>query len=567
MENIKVNYVFDERIRLTELNWERVFLNLTVESDYDAKPEFGLAWLAFPSDNSEDDEVKLSGKKCTLYKEVPVEAKFTDGNTYRFSLNITSLQDRSFLDNGRWRLVAHFEGDETYHISTITAAAAHTLPDKDKIFTYGKGKYSYNVYFNTFADEEDRIVPIMNSRFMIENNDWKEKYLVKERKTAEGKKNCLKKKSKIQMLQATYDHYEKKSKKNGKNVLFMSETKPYIWGNLKYIDERMKERGLDKEFKISYSFRTAVGKSNDTESWFKTIRNLADQDYVFVDDYSPIFNFLELSERTKLIQVWHAGEGFKAVGYSRFGRRGSPHPTFSGYKKYDYVITGSQRLVEIYSEVFGLPNKDILPLGMARMDDFGDEAKAAADREELLAKHPECKGRKLILFAPTFRGSGQKSAHYDYSRINFADIYELCGKEYIWAFKMHPFIKQQPDIPEEYRDRIINLSDYKDINDLYPIADMLITDYSSAYYEYSFYEKPILFYTYDRDIYEIVRGVHKDIKETAPGKVCDSFDELITALKNKDYEIEKTLKFSRENFGDFDGKASDRIIDTILLNK
>ena len=145
-------------------------------------------------------------------------------------------------------------------------------------------------------------------------------------------------------------------------------------------------------------------------------------------------------------------------------------------------------------------------------------------------------------------------------------IYDFCGDEYIWAFKMHPFVKKKPPIPDEYADRIIDLSKATDINDLYYVADILITDYSSAYYEYSILKKPILFYTYDRVVYEIVRGVHKSILETAPGKVCDTFDELITALRTGDYDIEKTLAFSEANFGEYDGKAADRIIDTILLS-
>ena len=130
---------------------------------------------------------------------------------------------------------------------------------------------------------------------------------------------------------------------------------------------------------------------------------------------------------------------------------------------------------------------------------------------------------------------------------------------------MHPFIKEKPPIKDKHKDRIIDLSFYKNINDLYYVTDIMITDYSSAYYEYALLKRPVLFYTYDREIYELTRGVHKSILETAPGKVCDSFDELMQALKNKDYEIEKTIRFSEENFGEYDGKAADRIIDTIIL--
>ena len=105
------------------------------------------------------------------------------------------------------------------------------------------------------------------------------------------------------------------------------------------------------------------------------------------------------------------------------------------------------------------------------------------------------------------------------------------------------------------------------MQDLLCAADVLITDYSSNYFEFSLMKRPIIFYTPDREIYELSRGVHRSVKENAPGKVCDTFEEMMTALKNKDYEIEKVYKFVEENFDEYDGHAADKAIDYILLNK
>ena len=132
---------------------------------------------------------------------------------------------------------------------------------------------------------------------------------------------------------------------------------------------------------------------------------------------------------------------------------------------------------------------------------------------------------------------------------------------------MHPFVTEKPPIPKEYSDRIFDLSSYENINDLYYVTEIMITDYSSAYFEFALMNKPVLFYTYDRECYELTRGVHKSVKEEAPGKVCDTFEELIEALKNKDYEFEKTAAFRDANFSNYDGNAADKIIDTILLKK
>ena len=185
------------------------------------------------------------------------------------------------------------------------------------------------------------------------------------------------------------------------------------------------ERGLDKKYKLSYTFRIAVGKHNNVFSWYRTIRTIARQDIIFVDDFVPIFGFLNLVPQTKLIQVWHAGEGFKAVGYGRFGKGASPFPVQNCHKKYDYAITGSKRLVKVYSEVFGIPEKNVLPLGMARLDGYLDEDVIKEKTDAFYAAHPECTGKKLILFSPTFRGSGQLKAHYKYAMLDMKQIYDF----------------------------------------------------------------------------------------------------------------------------------------------
>lgn len=572
MTPVTVNYVNDPKLRITEMSWERINLLLTIESDHDEELVICMTRIVFPTDevpnfDEDDDNEQETVLTGNLIKEIPLEPYKREGNKYYFLLNLSAMDGSSFLENGRWRITTWVTGSDALHICTISHEAAYKLPEMCRIFSYGRGKYSYNVYFATFCNDSTNIVPVMNSRFMIENPKWRDRFAVSERRTLNGKFRCVLKRVKLSMIQSAYDFYSHTRRPGKKNILFMSETKPYIWGNLKFIDQRIKERGLDKEFGISYTFRQAVGRNSSAGSWLKTVRKLAANDYIFVDDFVPIFNFLKLTDDTKLIQVWHAGVGFKSVGYSRFGGKSSPHPEYNCHRRYDYVITGSESLVEVYSEVFGLPRENFLPLGMARLDGFLDEDVIKSKTEEFYAAHPECKGKKLILFSPTFRGSGQKKAHYDYSQLDIDRIYEFCGDEYIWAFKMHPFTHNKPKIPEEYGDRIIDLTQEKNINDLYYVTDIMITDYSSAYYEFSLMERPILFFTYDREVYEIVRGVHKSIKETAPGKVCDTFDELMTALETKDYELDKTLKFREENFSNYDGHAADRIIDQILLGK
>lgn len=573
----KQSFISDGGVQITGLSWERIYLNLDVRYDGEQPPALSLARITFSRgalDGGDDVNGVIEG---TLHEEHALTPETIDTKNGRLTchLNLSIMNDRDFLENGRWYFLAR--GHDTSAASeqagaasapvplcTITEEAAYTLRDMDRIYDYGRTVFFYTVYFSSFCVDNVNIVPEMNSFFTSVNENWRDRYVIKFKKTLKGKYRLALKKFKFALIQAAYNVLERTHSKKGDHILFMSETKPYLWGNLKYIDARMKERGMDKDYHLDYSLRVAVGQNNSAANWLKTVRLLARQDIIFVDDFVPIFSFLKLSPRTKLIQVWHAGEGFKSVGFSRFGTYYSQHPVQSCHKRYDYAITGSERLAEVYSEVFGIPREKVLPLGMARLDSFLEEDTVAAMTKEFYDRWPGCAGKKLILFCPTFRGPNQKKAYYDYDELDLKQIYDFCGEEYIWAFKMHPFISQRPSIPEEYADRIIDLSDSENINNLYYVTDIMITDYSSAYFEYALLGRPVLFFTYDRAVYEIVRGVHKKIKDTAPGKVCDTFDELMAALKSGDVELEKTLAFREANFGDYDGKAADRIIDRII---
>lgn len=544
-----------------KIEWERIFLSIDIKTNYEGDVKFRLESLG-KIERDQDDQ-SIVGMK--IKDSFPVEYDKSENGVYHFRWNMVAIKGRQFLDNGRWRIVAATkDGDFVCYASH---EVAYHYDDYSRIFRYGGGKYAYNVSFSSLLEEEKYLWFYINTYFMIKNDHWKTRRYVQEALTIPGKFKRVYMYAAIVLMRLFYGFWYRVFPKKGKNILLMSETKNYLWGNLKAIDERLHERGLDKQFHISYSFRKAVGTHMSVFSWAKLIFKVARQDYVFVDDYVPVFGFLNLGKKTKLIQVWHAGVGFKSVGYSRFGKPGTPFPAGSCHKKYDYVLVGSEELVEVYSEVFGLEKEAFLPVGMPRLDGFLDEKKISDFKEEFYQEYPKLKDKKLILFAPTFRGGGQKFAHYNYEWLDLKKMYEFCGEEYIILVKMHPFVHVPIEIPEEYQDRIIDFAAYPNINDLYYVTDILITDYSSNYFEYSLMKRPILFFTPDRELYELSRGVHRSVKECAPGKVCDTFDELMEALETHDYEIEKVYKFVEENFENYDGHATDKAIDRILLEK
>ncbi|MDO4485179.1 MAG: CDP-glycerol glycerophosphotransferase family protein [Bacillota bacterium] len=553
--------------KIIKLEWERIFLHFEIESDYEGTPEFVLARFGRNIVNKRAVEKKNAKPvyKLEIEETVKVVPEYYQEGVYHFTLNIAAVNGRSFLENGQWRIAAIVP--EGFCVSSVCNEIGYKLDEMSRIFRYGRGKYAYNMSFSLNCFDGKNLELFFNSYFMIMNKSWGKRRYIQEAFHLPGKINRTYMYAVIRLIRLFYKVIAAVTPKDGTRILFMSETKDYLWGNLKYIHDRILERGLDKQFDITVSCRRAVGSHKSIASWVKTVINIAKHDFIFIDDYAPIFGFFKLSPKTKLIQVWHAGEGFKSVGYSRFGKNGSPFPSESCHKAYDYALTGSQKLVKVYEEVFGIEQEAFLPVGMPRLDDFLNEDKIMAFKEDFYKKYPEIKNKKVILFAPTFRGTGQREAYYDYDKLDLKQLYEFCNDEYVILIKMHPFVQEKIKIDNRYSDRIFDFDGYPDINELYYITDLLITDYSSNYYEYALMNKPVLFYTYDREMYELTRGVHRSVKDSAPGKVCDTFEEMMTALKNEDFEKEKIYKFVEENFSEYDGHACDRVIDSVLLKK
>ena len=114
---------------------------------------------------------------------------------------------------------------------------------------------------------------------------------------------------------------------------------------------------------------------------------------------------------------------------------------------------------------------------------------------------------------------------------------------------------------------MIDVTSYPNINDLFYITDLLITDYSSSIYEFSLMRKPMLFYAFDKDQYLKERGFHRDYEACAPGKIVYTFDDMMEAIQKEDFEFEKVEKYIEESFDNIDTHACDRIIDYIIRGK
>jgi CDP-ribitol ribitolphosphotransferase len=201
------------------------------------------------------------------------------------------------------------------------------------------------------------------------------------------------------------------------------------------------------------------------------------------------------------------------------------------------------------------------------MDRFFDETARAAGLEAAHAAFPETDGRMTILFAPTFRGEGPKTATYDLAGLDYAALHALCvEKDAVVIIRMHPFVTEPLAIPEAFRDRLLDGSASPvDVNDLLFAVDLLITDYSSIVFEYSTLGRPMLFYAYDLEDYVASRDFYVPFESFVPGRIVRTFAAMLEAIRGDDFELEKVAAFATRHFAHLDGGSTDRVIDELIL--
>ncbi|HCY1385910.1 TPA: CDP-glycerol glycerophosphotransferase family protein [Staphylococcus aureus] len=349
--------------------------------------------------------------------------------------------------------------------------------------------------------------------------------------------------------------------KKGNTVLFTSDSRPTMSGNFEYIYNEMLRQNLDKKYDIHTVFKANITDRRGIIDKFRLPYLLGKADYIFVDDFHPLIYTVRFRRSQEVIQVWHAVGAFKTVGFSRTGKKGGPFIDSLNHRSYTKAYVSSETDIPFYAEAFGIKEKNVVPTGVPRTDVLFDEAYATQIKQEMEDELPIIKGKKVILFAPTFRGSGHGTAHYPFFKIDFERLARYCEKNNaVVLFKMHPFVKNRLNIADKHKQYFVDVSDFREVNDILFITDLLISDYSSLIYEYAVFKKPMIFYAFDLEDYITTRDFYEPYESFVPGKIVQSFDSLMDALDNEDYEGEKVIPFLDKHFKYQDGRSSERLV-------
>lgn len=280
---------------------------------------------------------------------------------------------------------------------------------------------------------------------------------------------------------------------------------------------------------------------------------------------------LKKREDQVIVSTWH-GTPLKRLGLD-IGNVYTMNPRIkqsyiSVGKSWDYFISPNPYTTEIIKSAFAYEGQ-ILETGYPRNDPLynADEEKVRTIKENL--RLPEDK--KIILYAPTWRDD----EYIDVGKINFElkleldKLMEALSDEYIVLVRTHYFIANNLDL-SGYRGFAFDVSGYNDIADLYLVSDILITDYSSVFFDFANLKRPILFYTYDLEKYEnVLRGFYIDIHTEVPGPLLKTTEEVIDKIEHidelKEEYAERYDAFYERFCSIEDGRASERIADIVWL--
>lgn len=352
--------------------------------------------------------------------------------------------------------------------------------------------------------------------------------------------------------------------KNNKITLLTNKNHSFE-ANLEYIAKELDNRNnAGKNYEYKFIPKDSLSFSN--------IRDFASSKYVFlVDNFFPLA-FMNV-EGMKWVQLWHGTGLFKKFGYDLLNDEDKKIMEMFA-PKIDLVSVSSENVADIYARNFYVDKSKVKPFGVPR-NDFYDEEHLSDDylsnlRESFEKDYPQLKGKKLVLYAPTFREDPKNNAVFAYFDVE-KFLNEL-GDEYALAIRLHPnykrFCDEEHNIDlEDLTNRydIINFTGFKDEQKLLILADILVADYSSIMVDYTILKKPAILFDYDLEDYLYKeRGFYFDYEEMVPGKIVYNIDELIEAIKEEDFRLEKMDEFLKFQFGEFKPNSSKLILDYIL---
>ena len=272
---------------------------------------------------------------------------------------------------------------------------------------------------------------------------------------------------------------------------------------------------------------------------------------VIIDYNNFVISKFPHRKEVKVLEIWHATAALKNFG----------NCVQRDYeiKNYDYAIANSDFYKGVYAQAFNLPEENVLVTGIPNNDKIFNDHFVQDTKVRLLEKYPVLANKKVITYAPTFRG--RISTYFKEAKIDLARVHQALGEDYVIIYKAHPLISGSA---YENNPHVLFIEE-EPISSIFCITDVLITDYSAIAVDWMVFDKPIIAYVPDFKSYSKKPGLTIDYLQEFPGAVTFNEGELIQALQATDstsYQKERAL-FFKKTYNYCDGKATERVLKVI----
>jgi CDP-glycerol glycerophosphotransferase len=286
-----------------------------------------------------------------------------------------------------------------------------------------------------------------------------------------------------------------------------------------------------------------------------------------VNNYGGILGLRKHPEQ-RVLQTWH-GTPYKFVGRSELRHRGASAEQVAAMSReaseWDAFISPSPYMSALIREEWDFAGT-VLETGYPRNDRLAIADRA--QRQALRSGFDLPADARIALYAPTFREHQRQGWCADlFDGLDVDELSSRLGPGWHVVVRGHSFTARKGS-SRRGGDRVRDLTGHPDVNDLYLIADVLVTDYSSAMFDFAVTGKPIVYFTPDLARYAAARGVYFDLAECAPGPMYTDIEALAEGLRDLRALAERyrdRYAAFRERFTPWDdGHAAARVVDAFF---
>ncbi|MDN5769127.1 MAG: CDP-glycerol glycerophosphotransferase family protein, partial [Humibacillus sp.] len=274
------------------------------------------------------------------------------------------------------------------------------------------------------------------------------------------------------------------------------------------------------------------------------------------------------------VQTWH-GTPLKKMQYDLDTIHGRDpeylNRVTAATRQWSTLISPSPYATKAFRSAFRYDGK-VVEVGYPRNDILADADRGSNIRRAVRHDLGLEDTAKAVLYAPTFRDDqvGARKGRFRFDPpFSAQDFANALDEDVVLLVRMHVLIENKFVIPEELRGRVMDVSTYPDIQELYLASDVLVTDYSSVFFDYAILGRPVVFLAHDLDAYrDLLRGFYLDYSRDLPGPIVSNVFELWEALRAAldpdEQTVSRLAEFNATYAPNDDGRAAARVVDLLL---